>query len=131
MNPDSIKLTREQRRMALRPYREASDDHNLIGIIVHIFGIVDVLHAAGEDTPRKWGFRAGCSTPNLDYLYQVATCRMAGGCQDEDCTHGEYRGAGEWLHMLDAGSLGIAMLTYAGNVLCRLYRWYARAGRSW
>lgn len=103
-------LTREQKRMALDLVRLEAGDDDVWGLAMsHMFAVSEVLYHAGADLP--WSFRDGARCP--------------GPIESQQWPDAEY------VPFLDAGELGIEMLTYAGRVLDRYSRWIERAGKSY
>lgn len=121
-------LTVEQKRHAMTPARIDYGDSDEWGTTMgHWFAIAETLHHAGATLPRRWQFRHGMSTL-CNPFDQYAEHDPRGECA-EDCEH-EYPDV-EYSPFLDAGELGIEMLTYAGNVLDRYSGWLKRAGKDY
>jgi len=145
MNCDEIKLTREMKRQALIPARYADDwDDPWATALDHWYGIAEVLYHAGAPLPWEWRFSHG--TPMFDHdpignyhgdglpcpvhPKDCAWCPgvLTDGSTFYECDCQEER---EYVPFLDAGPLGVAMLTYAGNVLNRYLGFVKRAGRDY
>ena len=119
-------LTREQKRMALADFR--SDDIGPKGDpwgtgMSHMFAIADTLSYA-DSVPHTWEYRQGISG---DHVQGVIDCGQE--TEHEDCQC-DYQQIG-YVPYLDAGELGLSMLTYAGNVINRYLDWVKRAGRDY
>ena len=126
-------LTREQRRYALRPAREeyqytSGDEWGFA--LTHWHGIADALYHADADIPTEWRYRHGaCAGALATYHMECDPCPMASPNYPDDCqcTSPDR----EYVAYLDAGELGIEMLTYAGRVLDRYAARLERAGKDY
>jgi hypothetical protein len=142
MNCDEIKLTREMKRQALIPVR-MDDLQDPWGTgLAHWFGVAEVLYHAGVSLPGEWEFVHGMidDDPIGDYHGGDSPCPnhpeeckycpevLSDGFLAYECDCQEER---EYVPFLDAGPLGVAMLTYAGNVLNRYLGFVKRAGRDY
>ena len=125
MNCDEIKLTREMKRKSLNLFRmDDSSDPWGTGM-GHMFAIADLVYHAEGCTPYEWEFRHGQFThdPIAEYAEHAAEeDHIDCNCEWPDV---------EYVPFLDAGPLGVAMLTYAGDVLNRYLGFVKRAGRDY
>ena len=125
METGQIKLTREMKRKSLNLFRMDDWGDPWGTGMGHMFAIADIVYHAEESTPPGWYFRHGQSNcdPIANYAIHAA---------EEDHTECECIWPDtEYVPFLDAGPLGVAMLTYAGNVLNRYLGFVKRAGRDY
>lgn len=123
-------LTREQKKMALTPFATADDvKHDPFGVgMAHLFAIADTLSHV-DSVPGEWEYRQGMGG---DHVQDVIDCGARKNPQgwahfDCDCEYAQI----EYVSWLDAGELGIEMLTYAGNVINYVVDREQRAGRDY
>lgn len=124
METGQIKLTREMKRKSLNLFRVESYDDPWGDGMEHMFAIADIVYHAEGCTPHGWHFRHGASNhdPIADYASHVEEGHIDCQCEWPDA---------EYIPFLDAGPLGVAMLTYAGDVLNRYLGFVKRAGRDY
>ena len=122
-----MKLTIEQRKRSLELFRMDSSDDPWGDGMRHFFAAADVLHHAGAPIPPRWQYQHG----PLEFCNPIPSWH---GGQTEhpngepcNCSWPE----SEPVPFLDAGDLGIEMLTYAGNVLDRYLAFVKRAGKDY
>ena len=134
--PDT--LTREMKRMALRPAREA-DRYDKWGFALgQWFAIAEVAYHADADLPPEWQFRHGMAEhdPIGNWHPDHTPCPLADESDryknwgteewpEYECHCTEER---EYVPFLDAGEAGIEMLIYAGRVIDRYCRRVKAAG---
>lgn len=120
-------LDRELRREALALYRMDAGGNPRGDCMSHLHGIADILHHT-IGTPEAWEYRHPSGT---NCLQEIADCLV--DQQGQDYPHGECDCS--WPDMEYAtyadGRTGVAMLTYAGNVLSRYARVLERAGKDY
>jgi len=116
-------LTREQKKMALRPFATADDvKYDLWGTgMAHLFAIADTLYEVAE-VPSEWGFKPGLGSGST--VQEIIDCGEHDDCQ---CDWAQV----QYVPFIDAGELGIEMLTYAGNVINYLVDRERAAGRDY
>lgn len=124
-------LTREQRRHALAPVREQWDGDAWGSTLNPFFDLAHFMDAAGIDIPSEWEFRMGAGYDLGDIVHAFQCDDVDGTCPVHACASGELDRMRDWLPFLDAGELGIEMLTYAGNVLSRMAALVKRAGKDY
>ena len=128
MNRDEIKLAREMKRIALDTARMDDWDDPWGTAMTHFFGVAEVLYHARAEIPRRWQFRH----PSGDSCSPITAflAHSEHGEEDPCDCRGQWPDV-EYVPFLDAGPLGVAMLTYAGDVLNRYLGFVKRAGRDY
>lgn len=114
-------LTRDMKRQALSLVRMDMDDDPWGTGMTHFFDIADTIHHVRE-APPAWQYR----NPWLSRVSEIIECGNDTGHNPETCRCSWPQT--EYIHFLEAGELGLDMLTYAGNVLNRYLGFVKRAG---
>lgn len=123
-------LTREMKREALSTFRMDGGGDPWGEGMSHFFGVAEVLYHADQDLPERWQFRHGQSR----YCNPIEAFVAHSNHDPEDEESCDCSGMWpdtEYVPFLDAGPLGVAMLTYAGNVFDRYLGFVKRAGRDY